>query len=218
MVQQFHHFHIFENVLNEIIIQIQSHLLRRRAHGHLDVIPLSWLSSEVVNHADEIHRTGSSARAGGAGGAPGARGLWEGPLPQRDAESSAEPEQGTGRRATKAHEHRSRTLISDPFVSFRTRQVSGRFCYGVMTHRMRKIPNPASTKALQARVCYPSIAYSILRIDKHRQPSPFYTFLGLVYDNYYMEIPYSMSWCKSRNSELLKWDDRSIYRDPYALL
>ncbi len=109
---------------------------------------------------------------------------------RRGTRSSAEPEQGTGRRATKAHEHRSRTLISDPFVSFRTRQVSGRFCYGVMTHRMRKIPNPASTKALQARVCYP---FSILRIDKHRQPSPFYTFLGLVYDNYYMEIPYSMS-------------------------
>ncbi len=43
-------------------------------------------------------------------------------------------------------------------------------------------PNPASTKALQARVCYP---FSILRIDKHRQPSPFYTFLGLVYDNLY---------------------------------
>ncbi len=109
---------------------------------------------------------------------------------RRGTRSSAEPEQGTGRRATKAHEHRSRTLISDPFVSFRTRQVSGRFCYGVMTHRMRKIPNPASTKALQARVCYP---FSILRIDNQRQPSPFYTFLGLVYDNYYMEILYSMS-------------------------
>lgn len=67
-------------------IWIQSHLLRCGAHGHFDVITLSWLSTKVVNHVYKIHPTGSSACPGGSRRAPGGRGLWEGPLLQGDTE------------------------------------------------------------------------------------------------------------------------------------
>ncbi len=120
----------------------------------------------------------------------------------RGTRSSTAPEQGTGRRASNAHEHRNRpgTLISqsDQIRSFTSERV--KICYSVL------FLIPASTKALQARVYYPPIAFSILRIDNQRQPSPFSTSL----ENYYMEIPYSMSECKTFP---LKWDDRSINSD-----
>lgn len=157
----------------------------------------------VWGHGGPRSVRGAPAAEGHGAALRRSRGPAEGPLMPMSTEADAEP---------------TSLKRSNPFVSFRTRQVSDRFWYGVITLRMRKIPNPASTKALQARVCYPSIAFSILRIDNQRQPSPFYTFLVLVYANYYMEIPYSMSWCKTRKSELLKGDDWSIYRDADALL
>jgi len=67
-------------------IWIQSHLLRCGAHGHFDVITLSWLSTKVVNHVYKTNPTDSSACPGDSRGAPGGRGLWQGPLLQRDTE------------------------------------------------------------------------------------------------------------------------------------
>jgi len=64
----------------------RSHLLRCGAHGHFDVITLSWLSTKVVNHVYKTHPTDSSACPGDSRGAPGGRGLWQGPLLQRDTE------------------------------------------------------------------------------------------------------------------------------------
>lgn len=114
---------------------------------------------------------------------------------RRGTRSSTAPEQGTGRRANNVHEYRSKlgTLIF-PRVQIRScSSERSSVQFSVMASLRAECAYSQSLRALkdiQARVI-------ILRIDHQRQPSPFPTFLVIVYENNYMEIPYLMPNCKS---------------------